>query len=105
MIVDLGSAVTVDLVSGDGVFMGGTISPGLRSCLDALHFKTSLLPRVDLSPPQNILGVDTEAGILSRRRVRRCWNGGGAGPPYHVVFCWSNPDDFDRGDSAFLSLI
>lgn len=47
IIIDAGSAVTVDLVDGDGAFAGGVIMPGLRLMSKALHDYTALLPLVD----------------------------------------------------------
>jgi type III pantothenate kinase len=44
LIVDFGTAVTVDFVSADGHFCGGCISPGLRSRFRALHEHTAALP-------------------------------------------------------------
>ncbi len=63
ILAGLGTAVTIDLVSGDGRFMGGTISPGLRTALWALHARTSLLPQVDLAAPESALGQDTPGCI------------------------------------------
>jgi type III pantothenate kinase len=53
IIVDAGSAVTVDWVDWTGAFRGGAIFPGLRLMAEALHNHTALLPPVDLpeSPP------------------------------------------------------
>lgn len=51
VVVDAGTAVTVDFVDGEGVFQGGAIVPGLRMMLGALHDKTAALPRVDAEPP------------------------------------------------------
>lgn len=44
LIVDAGTALTVDLVTADGIFCGGCISPGLRMRLQALHEHTAALP-------------------------------------------------------------
>ncbi len=44
IIIDLGSAVTIDLVSRDGVFRGGTILPGLGMSAQAMHEFTDRLP-------------------------------------------------------------
>lgn len=46
VIVDAGSAVTVDWVDGDGTFVGGAILPGLRLVIQALHDYTALLPKI-----------------------------------------------------------
>ncbi len=44
LIVDCGTAVTIDLVTADGTFQGGCISPGLRTRFRALHDYTAALP-------------------------------------------------------------
>jgi type III pantothenate kinase len=59
----LGTAVTVDLVSSDGRFLGGTIAPGLGTALRSLHGQTSLLPSVDLAKPESVLGRGTRECI------------------------------------------
>lgn len=63
--VDLGTATTFDCISGDGVFLGGVISPGLRSGLDWLAARTAKLPRVELQPPELVIGRRTETCIQS----------------------------------------
>ncbi len=53
VVVDVGTAITVDLVSREGVFLGGAILPGIGMSAKALHAFTDLLPLVevaDLSP-------------------------------------------------------
>lgn len=57
VVVDAGTAVTVDFVDGAGVFHGGAIAPGLRMMLSAMHGGTASLPAVDLAP-----GLLPEAG-------------------------------------------
>jgi type III pantothenate kinase len=49
IIVDLGSAITVDLVSREGAFLGGVILPGIGMGARALHEFTDLLPWIDVS--------------------------------------------------------
>ena len=63
--VDLGTATTFDCISGDGVFLGGVISPGLPAGLDWLAVRTAKLPRVELQPPQAVIGRRTETCIQS----------------------------------------
>ena len=65
VVVGAGTAMTVDLVSGDGRFLGGTISPGLRTALWSLSERTSLLPEVELTAPDGVLGRDTPGCIRS----------------------------------------
>ena len=63
VVAAFGSALTVDLVTADGVFRGGTIAPGLGMGLRALHDETSLLPQVALQPPDSAVGTDTPSCI------------------------------------------
>lgn len=59
MIVDFGTATTIDAVGPDGTYMGGTIGPGLQVSLDALVSRTAMLPRVELQMPETVLGRNT----------------------------------------------
>ena len=63
VVAAFGSALTVDLVTADGVFRGGTIAPGLGMGLRALYDETSLLPQVTLQPPDSAVGTDTTSCI------------------------------------------
>jgi type III pantothenate kinase len=63
--VDLGTATTFDCITGDGVFLGGVISPGLPAGLDWLAARTAKLPRVELLPPEVVIGRRTETCIQS----------------------------------------
>jgi type III pantothenate kinase len=51
VLVDAGSAVTVDYLDEAHTFQGGTIFPGLDLMAEALHRYTALLPRVEVSLP------------------------------------------------------
>ncbi len=64
IIVDAGSAVTVDLLDGTGAFCGGAIFPGFRLMAQALHDHTALLPVVEIREPNPPLPAKyTEAAI------------------------------------------
>jgi type III pantothenate kinase len=66
IVVDFGSAITVDLVSADGAFCGGAILPGIDTAARALNEFTDLLPLVtlsQLSEPPPALGVSTVSAI------------------------------------------
>ncbi|HOW36032.1 MAG TPA: type III pantothenate kinase [Candidatus Omnitrophota bacterium] len=65
IVVDFGTAVTFDVVSARGEYLGGAIIPGLRLAAESLFEKTALLPRVRLDPPKDIIGKDTENSIRS----------------------------------------
>jgi len=62
VVVDLGTAITVDIVNGKGDFVGGAIAPGLAAMARALHGGTSLLPLVP-PRPRAALGRDTKSAI------------------------------------------
>ncbi len=51
VVVDAGTAVTIDFVDGEGVFQGGMIAPGLRLMLASLHEHTDALPSIEFEPP------------------------------------------------------
>jgi type III pantothenate kinase len=65
IIADFGTAVNFDIISKKGEFLGGLILPGLRTALQALAQKTALLPEVQLKPPRELVGRDTQNGMLS----------------------------------------
>ena len=63
--VDLGTATTFDLISGEGVFLGGVIAPGVSAGLEWLARRTAKLPRVELRPPAQVIGRRSETCIQS----------------------------------------
>lgn len=65
IICDFGTAITVDLLSKKGEYLGGIICPGIGISLEALAEKTALLPKVSLKPPRQLLGRETRETILS----------------------------------------
>ena len=65
VVVDLGTATTFDCITGEGVFLGGVIAPGLAAGLDWLAGRTAKLPRVELVPPERVIGRRTETCIQS----------------------------------------
>ena len=67
IVVDAGTAITIDCVSHEGVFLGGMIAPGLQLCAEALGSKTDQLPTLDLQelrPPQ-LVGDETKTAIAA----------------------------------------
>ncbi|MFA7439511.1 MAG: type III pantothenate kinase [Sphingomonadaceae bacterium] len=57
IIVDFGTATTFDVVSGDGVYEGGAICPGVNISMDALYLAASRLPRIAVEPPRDGQGA------------------------------------------------
>ena len=65
MIVDAGTAMTIDVVNADGIFCGGNISLGVKSRLRALHDFTKLLPEVEADRHINHFGNNTISAMKS----------------------------------------
>lgn len=66
IIIDFGTATTFDVVSAQGDYLGGVISPGIMISADALFKKASKLPRVEmLTPPEFVVGKTTIDSIKS----------------------------------------
>lgn len=63
VVADFGTALTVDVVADDGVFMGGTILPGLQLSAQALAEHTAQLPLVEVGQPEQVCGTDTVGAI------------------------------------------
>lgn len=65
IVVDFGTAITIDAISKNKEYLGGIILPGLEVSLDALMKRAALLPRARLSIPKELIGRDTQNSILS----------------------------------------
>ena len=65
IIVDFGTANTVDAVSEQGEYLGGAIFPGIEISLDALFARAAMLRRVELVAPKNVIGKSTIEAIQS----------------------------------------
>ncbi len=63
--VDLGTATTFDCITKEGVFQGGVIAPGIMAGLEWLGRRAAKLPKVELAPPERVIGRRTEACIQS----------------------------------------
>jgi type III pantothenate kinase len=64
VVVDAGTAITVDLCNDQGDFMGGAIAPGVNLQLDALNQRTATLPRIEFQVPAEAVGKSTRQAIL-----------------------------------------
>ncbi|HZD65347.1 MAG TPA: type III pantothenate kinase [Acidimicrobiales bacterium] len=65
VVVDFGTATTFDVVSGKGEYLGGAILPGIEISLDALFARASMLRRVQLAAPRQVVGRSTVESIQS----------------------------------------
>jgi type III pantothenate kinase len=65
IVVDFGTAVTFDVVSADGTYIGGVIAPGLESMTSFLYQRTALLPKLTLREPASAIGKTTRSAMMS----------------------------------------
>lgn len=68
IVLDFGTATTVDTISAGGVYLGGCITAGVRVSIDGLFQKTALLPHIELVKPDTVLGL-TAAGQIQAGAV------------------------------------
>jgi type III pantothenate kinase len=65
IVVDFGTAVTFDVVSAAGAYIGGVIAPGLEVMTNYLYQRTALLPKLTLSEPPRAIGKTTRDAMMS----------------------------------------
>lgn len=65
VVVDFGTALTFDILSEEGNYVGGVIAPGLEAMTDYLHQRTALLPRIKLLEPPGVVGKSTRDAMLA----------------------------------------
>jgi type III pantothenate kinase len=65
IVIDLGTATTFDCVNARGEFIGGAISPGITTAMDALVQRAARLYRVELVRPKEAIGRNTVTNIQS----------------------------------------
>ena len=68
IIIDMGTATTVTVVDSKGRYIGGAILPGVSLSMNALTTGTSLLPKIELTPPNKVIASNTvecmKSGII-----------------------------------------
>jgi type III pantothenate kinase len=65
IVVDFGTAVTFDVVSAAGDYVGGVIAPGLEAMTSFLYQRTALLPKLTLREPASAIGKTTRAAMMA----------------------------------------
>src|SRR5579862_5856826 len=65
IVVDFGTATTLDAVSAKGEYLGGAIIPGIEISLDALFARAAALRRFELVEPRNVIGKNTVESMQS----------------------------------------
>ncbi len=65
IVVDFGTATTFDVVGADGAYEGGIIAPGVNLSLKALQGAAAALPEIDVTRPEQVVGLNTVACMQS----------------------------------------
>jgi type III pantothenate kinase len=65
LVLDFGTATTVDAVSVRGEYLGGAIAPGVAISMEALVSRTAKLPRIEMAKPASAIGDSTLAAMRS----------------------------------------
>jgi len=65
IVVDFGTANTIEAISEKGEYLGGAIFPGIEISMDALFGRAAALRRVELVPPKHVIGKSTVESIQS----------------------------------------
>jgi type III pantothenate kinase len=63
VVVDFGTAINYDVVSGAGEYLGGIISPGIEISIEALTSRAARLTRIDIKEPRSLIGKSTDAAV------------------------------------------
>lgn len=65
IVVDFGTATTLDAISARGEYLGGAICPGVQISADALFQRAARLPRIDVRKPSSVIGRTTVGAMES----------------------------------------
>jgi type III pantothenate kinase len=65
LVIDMGSCITYDLLTAEGVYLGGAISPGIRMRFKAMNAFTAKLPMAEPTDKTPLIGYDTESSLKS----------------------------------------
>ncbi|PYQ85773.1 MAG: type III pantothenate kinase [Acidobacteria bacterium] len=65
IVVDFGTATTLDAITAQGEYLGGAICPGVQISADALFQRAARLPRIDVRKPARIVGRTTVGAMES----------------------------------------
>jgi type III pantothenate kinase len=65
IVVDFGTATTLDAITARGEYLGGAICPGVQISADALFQRAARLPRIDVRKPERIVGRTTVGAMES----------------------------------------
>ena len=65
LVIDAGTCITYDMITGEGSYLGGAISPGMHMRYMALYEGTAALPKLDPELPEDLIGSTTKGSMHS----------------------------------------
>jgi type III pantothenate kinase len=65
IVADFGTSTNFDVVSAAGDYIGGVLAPGVEISIEALAARAARLFKVDLEPPERVIGKNTAAALRS----------------------------------------
>jgi type III pantothenate kinase len=65
LVIGCGTCITFNFINAQHEFIGGSIHPGLRMRLKAMHHFTGKLPELDLSGNVELIGTDTRSNMMT----------------------------------------
>lgn len=65
IVIDMGTAITFDVISKEGDYLGGSIVAGMEVAAEALYARTARLPRIELVCPKEAIGKNTISAMQS----------------------------------------
>ena len=65
IVIDFGTARTLDVISAEGDYEGGVIAPGVNLSLEALDRAAAKLPRISVERPPSVIGTGTVSAMQS----------------------------------------
>lgn len=65
IVVDMGTAITFDVINEEGSYLGGSIAPGIRIAQEGLFGATAQLPKIDLKDPTTAIATTTSESMVS----------------------------------------
>ena len=63
LVVDCGTCIKYDMLTADGIYLGGNIAPGAQMRIKAMHHFTAKLPEVPMQMPDDVIGYSTETAL------------------------------------------
>lgn len=73
LVIDAGTCITYDVLTAEGAYLGGNISPGIAMRFKALPTFTAALPLVERGPMQDAVGSSTETAIRNGVQYGVLW--------------------------------